>query len=71
MEDTLLIKVTNQKVMQLLRELEVLQLIKVIPQNITPPKVKLSTKYKGMLSKAQGANLQQHIEKMRAEWENI
>jgi hypothetical protein len=71
MEDTLLIKVTNQKVMQLLRELEVLQLIKVIPQETPPPKAKLSTKYKGMLSKAQGANLQQHIEKMRAEWDNI
>ena len=34
-------------------------------------KVKLSDKYKGILSKEQGESLNKHIEEMRSEWKSI
>lgn len=67
----MLIQVTNQKAIRLLHELEALHLIKVIKENFTPTKTKLSDKYKGIISKEQGQNLNDHIKQMRSEWNNI
>ncbi len=71
MDNTMLIQVTNQKAIRLLHELEALHLIKVIKENFTPTKTKLSDKYKGIISKEQGQNLNDHIKQMRSEWNNI
>ncbi|MEZ4828169.1 MAG: hypothetical protein R3C61_18070 [Bacteroidia bacterium] len=71
MDNILLIQVTHQKARQLLHELEQLQLIKVLKENVTPSKAKLSDKYKGIISKEQGQSLNQHIKQMRSEWSNI
>ena len=68
--DTLLIQLTNQKALALLHELEQLHLIKVLQENISP-KQKLSEKYKGILSKEEGAKLDEHINQIRGEWNNI
>jgi len=65
MEHTILIQVTNQKVLKLLHELEVLHLIKVIKENSTPAKTKLSDKYKGIISKEEGKDINEHIKQMR------
>jgi len=70
MENTMLIQVTNQKALGLLHELEELQLIKVLNENFVPAKIKLSDKYKGIISKEQGRNLNEHIKQMRNEWDN-
>ena len=51
--DTILIQITNQKAIGLLHELEELHLIKVLKQN-TGDRLKLSDKYKGILSKEEG-----------------
>ena len=67
----MLIQVTNQKAIGLLHELEELQLIKVINENFTPTKTKLSDKYKGIISKEKGQDLNDHIKQMRSEWNNI
>jgi len=40
-------------------------------ENIAPAKPKLSEKYKGIISKEQGKNLQDHIKQMRSEWNSI
>jgi hypothetical protein len=69
--ETLLIQVTNQKALGLLHELEELNLIKVIKENHTLVKTKLSEKYKGSLTKEQGQELNEHIQQMRSEWNNI
>jgi hypothetical protein len=69
--ETLLIELTNQKAAGLLHELEELQLIKVIKPNNEGAKPKLSEKYRGIISKGQGLALNEHIEKMRSEWNNI
>lgn len=71
MDNTMLIQVTNQKAVGLLHELEELHLIKVLKENIAPAKTKLSDKYKGILSKEQGQNLNEHIKQMRREWNSI
>jgi len=71
MENTILIQLTNQKALGLLHELEELQLIKVLNENFVPSKRKLSDKYKGIISKEQGQDLNNHIKQMRSEWNNI
>lgn len=71
--DTMLIQLTNQKAAALLHELEELRLIKVLKENIAAvsPKSKLSEKYKGIISKKEGKQLNNHIQQMRSEWNNI
>jgi hypothetical protein len=74
MEDTMLIQLTNKKAAGLLHEMEDLELIKVLEENIHTPtdaKIKLSNKYKGIISKEQGQSLNNHIKQMRSEWNNI
>ena len=71
METTLLIKVTNQKAIGLLRELEELNLIKVMTPKSDPLETKLSDKNKGIITKEQGENLNEHIKLMRNEWNSI
>jgi hypothetical protein len=70
MEKTILIQLTNQKAVKLLRELEKLRLIKVLKENIILTKPKLSEKYKGIISKEEGQKLNEHIHKIRNEWNN-
>lgn len=67
----MLIQITNKKALGLLHELEELHLIKVLKENHAPVKVKLSDKYKGIISKEQAQNLNEHIKQMRSEWSNI
>lgn len=71
MENTMLIQLKHQKAVQLLHELEELHLIKVLQENITPAKVKLSDKYRGILSEKEGEELNRHIQQMRNEWNAI
>jgi len=69
--DTMLIQLTNQKAAGLLHELEELHLIKVLKTNKGGVKPKLSDKYKGIITKEQGQNLNEHIKEMRSEWNSI
>ncbi|MVN21711.1 hypothetical protein [Mucilaginibacter arboris] len=69
--DTMLIQLTNQKAAGLLRELEELNLIKVLEENRLDEKTKLSDKYRGIISKEEGEKLNGHIQQMRSEWSNI
>ncbi|MEO6870241.1 MAG: hypothetical protein ABI168_11385 [Ginsengibacter sp.] len=70
MDNTMLIQITNQKALGLLHELEELKLIKVL-KNHPGTNEKLSDKYRGIISKEQGRNLNEHIKLMRNEWSNI
>ncbi len=69
--DTMLIEVTNQKAMELLHDLEEKHWIKVLEENNKPIKIKLSDKYRGVLTKEQGQSLNEHIKQMRSEWGDI
>ncbi len=68
---TMLIQFTNEKALKLLYDLEELNLIKVIKENVVAKKVKLSDKYKGILTKKEGEKLNKHIKQIRGEWDNI
>jgi hypothetical protein len=46
-------------------------LIKVLKENVTPAETRLSHKYKGIITKEQGQNLNEHLQEMRSEWNNI
>jgi hypothetical protein len=69
--DTMLIQLTNQKAAGLLHELEELNLIKVLKENVGITTPKLSDKYRGIISIEEGQKLNEHIKKMREEWNNI
>lgn len=71
MDNTLLIKVTNQKAIKLLHDLEELDLIKVLKDNINPVETKLSDKYKNVFSAEDAKSFNEHTSNMRNEWGNI
>lgn len=71
MDSTILIQVTNPKAIGLIHELEELNLIKVLKEENLPVKSKLSDKYRGIITKEQGEDLNKHIEQMRNEWNSI
>lgn len=71
MNNTMLIQVTNQKAIKLIHELEELDLIVVLEENFDQEQTELSEKYKGILTKAQGQDLNEHIKQMRSEWNSI
>jgi len=65
--DTMLIELTNQRATGLLQELEGLNLIKILRGNVEPVKIKLSDKYRGIMTREQGQDLKRHINEMRNE----
>ena len=68
--DTMLIQLTHQKAAGLLHELEELQLIKVLKET-TVSNLKLSDKYRGIITKEDGEKLNDHISQMRSEWSSL
>ncbi len=69
MENTLLIQVIDQKALGLLRELEVLHLIRVLGE-APPAKAKLSDKYRGVFSMEDAKSFDEHTQKLRREWDD-
>lgn len=67
----MLIQVSNRKVLKLLRDLEELQLLKVLRKDIDTQKQKPSGRFRGILSKEQGKALDAHINQTRSEWNII
>lgn len=70
---TVTLDILNDKALNLLKDLEVLNLIKFREEKkeVAPAKIKLSDKYRGIISKEQGQDLKLHIKQMRSEWGNI
>jgi len=67
--DTVIIQLTTPKTMKLLRELEDLNLLRVLKKNISE-KNNLSDKYAGKLPINIADDLQNHIQQSRNEWES-
>ncbi len=66
----MLIQVVTQKAFRLLQELEELNLIKVLKKNRSPAGMRLSDKYKGVISKEEAKSFDEHNQTMRGEWNN-
>ncbi len=67
--DTVIIQLTTPKTMKLLKELEKLQLLRVVKKSVST-KTKLSDKYAGKLPVNIAEDLQKHIDQSRHEWDN-
>lgn len=70
MDQTIVIRVTNQKVLRLLKELEDLKLLEVIKKEKRTSKKKLSDKYKGVFTEEDANDFDKHVQTMRDEWKN-
>lgn len=65
MEKTITIQLTNKKTLKLIQELEALQLIKLLKENLSPTKTKLSDKYRGVFTKEDAKSFNEHTKSMR------
>ncbi len=65
--ETVLIQITNSKAYQLLKDLEDLDIIKVLTQSSVSNQ-KLSKKYAGRLPSNLADDLQEFVKKGRTEW---
>ena len=69
---TFVVEVLDEKAVPLLRDLENLDIIRLIPQEPEPveqPKQKLSEQFWGCISPETAADLHRQLEEMRNEWE--
>ncbi len=64
--NTITVELINSKAMQLLQDLEAMHIIRLHGPAVTP-KIKLSDKYRGILSKEDGIDLNKHTDQMRSE----
>lgn len=68
---TFVVEVLDDKAIPLLRDLENLAIIRLIPQEPEPveqPKQKLSEQFRGSISPELAADLHRQLEEMRNEW---
>lgn len=65
--EILLIQIKDQKAYKLLKDLEDLQLLKVLDQD-TPSKIDYSKKYAGSISNDVAEEMQEYVKKSRDEW---
>jgi hypothetical protein len=66
---TITIDILNEKVLELLKKLEELNLVKVQKSSLSENRnSKKASTYKGILSKKLGFEIQEHIKQSRAEW---
>jgi hypothetical protein len=68
---TIVVEIDNPKAFALLQELEELNILKIVKQNILKSSPKLSQKYKGVFTKQDAKNFDEHTQSMRKEWDNI
>jgi hypothetical protein len=67
--ETVTVQLLNQKALKLLKQLEELNLIKIMEDSNLKPTQKLSDLFAGKLSDEAAAALHQHVKQTRAEWE--
>ncbi|SEI66864.1 hypothetical protein SAMN05216327_103155 [Dyadobacter sp. SG02] len=65
--ETLVVELTHKNALQLLRDLEAMDIIRLHDEKETP-QTKLSEKYRGVLPKEAGEDLINHVNQMRSEW---
>ena len=68
MKDILHIEIKNPKAKEVLSQLEEMGWIKVLNDGSVPPVPIELKKFRGILTKEQGKELQKHIQTLRHEW---
>jgi len=67
---TVVVEINDQKAFHLLQELEGLNVLRIIKENVSENKTKLSDKYRGVFSKEDAESFNLHTQTMRKEWDN-
>ena len=67
---TITVELINSKALQLLKDLEAMNIIRLYDAEPPLKKTRLSDKYRGIISKESGVSLNEHVAKMRNEWGN-
>ena len=70
MDNTFLIEVNNEKARDLILQLEDLKIIRVLKQEEGKKKEGLAAKYSGIFTKEDAESFNEHVKKMRDEWDN-
>lgn len=66
---TVIVEIKNEIALTFLRNLESMHILRVIENNTTKTKQKLSERFAGCLSKERAEELQKELTQMRNEWE--
>ena len=69
--ETLTIEITNPNAYALLKDLELLQILKIIKEPLVEDKIKLSEKYKGVFTDVDANSFDLHTVNSREEWKGI
>ena len=69
MVKTITIEIINERVLKLLEELELLQLIRLRKEKTQLPPINWQERYKGALSKQPLAEVNHQLNELRSEWE--
>lgn len=73
---TIMIDILNEKAINLLRELEALNLIKMLNKDVKPslkeipPVKKKASDYKGIIPAEVGEKMQEHVRQSREKWQD-
>ena len=68
---TYTIEISNPKAFTLLKELEDLELLRIVKENVLEKKIKLSEKYKNVFTKEDATKFENHTKLSRKEWDSI
>lgn len=68
---TILVEINNPNAFALLKDLEELKILKIIKENFSENKLKLSEKYKNVFSIEDAKSFDNHTNTSRKEWDNI
>ncbi|HMR85568.1 MAG TPA: hypothetical protein PKE30_20635 [Niabella sp.] len=71
MEGTILIQVNNKKALKILHDMEKQDLISVVKEHVTTSTKNLSEKYRNVFSEDDAKSFDNHIKKVRSEWNTI
>ena len=64
------VELMNSRALQLMRKLESMHIIRLRPSLPQLPKIKLSEKYRSILTKGDAININKHGNQMCSEWDN-
>jgi len=67
---TVVVEIKNRKAFALLKELEDLDVLKIIKENVLVKKTNLSEKYRGVFTSKDAESFNKHTQTMRKEWDN-
>lgn len=68
MGNQIVVELKNENALTLLYDLEKMDILHIVREE-EPEKIKLSDRFRGILTKEQGASLRAHIKSSREEWD--